>query len=222
MKISARNSLKGTISAITVGPVSTEVTIKIAPKLELVSVITTNSSKKLKLKVGKRPTRSSSPTTSSSASTKDRSFERRRFAPSASAFYGSVWGGSPSWRPAIMTSVDLTIASASSPRRSFNARTASAVMTAVIERSPIRSRTWARSPSIRTSSMNPSRRLRALKPPRDSSGSAARARWPVARLLVRHEAVDLRIRDAMMTTLGTCRPHVARVDPSFERGVRDT
>ena len=48
-------------------------------------------------------------------------------------------------------------------------------MTAVIERSPIRSRTWARSPSIRTSSMNPSRRLRALRPPRDSSGSAARA-----------------------------------------------
>jgi hypothetical protein len=32
---------------------------------------------------------------------------------------------------AIITSVDLTIASASSPRRSFSARTASAVMTAV-------------------------------------------------------------------------------------------
>jgi molybdopterin-binding protein len=54
MKISARNSLKGTISAITVGPVSTEVTIKIAPNLELVSVITTNSSRKLKLKVGQK------------------------------------------------------------------------------------------------------------------------------------------------------------------------
>jgi molybdopterin-binding protein len=52
MKISARNCLKGTITAITAGPVSTEVTIKIAPKLELVSVITTNSSRKLKLKVG--------------------------------------------------------------------------------------------------------------------------------------------------------------------------
>ena len=45
---------------------------------------------------------------------------------------------------------------------------------------------------------------------------------PVARLLVRHEAVDLRIRDAMVTALGTCRPHVARVDPPLERGVRDT
>ncbi len=52
MKISARNSFKGKISAISSGPVSTEVTIKIAPKLELVSVITTNSARRLKLKVG--------------------------------------------------------------------------------------------------------------------------------------------------------------------------
>ena len=40
MKISARNSFEGTISALSLGPVSTEVTIKIAPKLEMVSVIT--------------------------------------------------------------------------------------------------------------------------------------------------------------------------------------
>ena len=52
MKISARNSFKGTVSNIANGPVSTEVTIKIAPKLEIVSVITTNSAKRLKLKVG--------------------------------------------------------------------------------------------------------------------------------------------------------------------------
>jgi molybdopterin-binding protein len=52
MKISARNSFGGTITAISIGPISTEVTIKIAPKLEIVSVITTNSAKKLKLKVG--------------------------------------------------------------------------------------------------------------------------------------------------------------------------
>lgn len=52
MKFSARNSFKGTITSINEGPVSTEVTIRIAPKLEMVSVITTNSSKKLKLKVG--------------------------------------------------------------------------------------------------------------------------------------------------------------------------
>ncbi len=54
MKISAHNSFKGTISAITMGPVSAEVTITIAPKLTLVSVITANSAKKLKLKVGQQ------------------------------------------------------------------------------------------------------------------------------------------------------------------------
>ena len=54
MKISARNCFAGTISAISLGPVSTEVTIKIAPKLEMVSVITTNSAKKLDLKVGQK------------------------------------------------------------------------------------------------------------------------------------------------------------------------
>jgi molybdopterin-binding protein len=52
MRISARNSFKGKVTALTIGPVSTEVTIKIAPKLELVSVITSNSAKKLNLKVG--------------------------------------------------------------------------------------------------------------------------------------------------------------------------
>jgi molybdopterin-binding protein len=54
MKISARNSFKGTVSAIRNGPVSTEVTIRIAPKLEIVSVITTTSAKKLELKVGSK------------------------------------------------------------------------------------------------------------------------------------------------------------------------
>jgi molybdopterin-binding protein len=53
MKISARNAFKGTISAISNGPVSTEV-ITIAPKIEIVSVITTNSAKRLKLKVGSK------------------------------------------------------------------------------------------------------------------------------------------------------------------------
>jgi len=47
MKISARNSFAGTITAIKKGPVSTEVSITVAPKLELVSVITTRSAKKL-------------------------------------------------------------------------------------------------------------------------------------------------------------------------------
>jgi molybdopterin-binding protein len=52
MKISARNSFSGKITAISNGPVSTEVTIKIGPKLEIVSVITTSSAKKLKLQIG--------------------------------------------------------------------------------------------------------------------------------------------------------------------------
>lgn len=52
MKFSARNSFKGTITAINGGPVSTEVTIRIAKTIQVVSVITTGSAKRLKLKVG--------------------------------------------------------------------------------------------------------------------------------------------------------------------------
>jgi molybdopterin-binding protein len=52
MKVSARNSFEGIISKIVRGPVSTEVTIRIAPGMEIVSVITTNSAKRLKLKKG--------------------------------------------------------------------------------------------------------------------------------------------------------------------------
>jgi molybdopterin-binding protein len=52
MQVSARNSLVGIISKIVRGPVSTEVTIRIAPAMEIVSVITTSSAKRLKLKKG--------------------------------------------------------------------------------------------------------------------------------------------------------------------------
>jgi len=54
MKISARNVYAGTIKKIVRGPVSTEVTIRISGDVEIVSVITTNSAKRLKLKKGKR------------------------------------------------------------------------------------------------------------------------------------------------------------------------
>jgi len=54
MKISARNSFPGKITAISTGPVSTEVTIRIAPKLEIVSVITSQSARRLSLKVGQK------------------------------------------------------------------------------------------------------------------------------------------------------------------------
>jgi len=54
MKISARNVLTGTIGKIVRGPVSTEVTMRVAPGVEIVSVITTHSAKRLKLKSGQR------------------------------------------------------------------------------------------------------------------------------------------------------------------------
>lgn len=52
IKISARNHFSGTITHLVEGPVSTEVTIEIAPKIQIVSVITTHSARHLGLKVG--------------------------------------------------------------------------------------------------------------------------------------------------------------------------
>jgi molybdopterin-binding protein len=54
MKLSTRNSLVGTITKLIRGPVSTEVTIRVARDVEIVSVITTQSAKRLKLKKGQR------------------------------------------------------------------------------------------------------------------------------------------------------------------------
>ncbi|HTP94746.1 MAG TPA: TOBE domain-containing protein [Burkholderiales bacterium] len=54
MKISARNALAGTVSNIVKGPVSTEVTLAIARGLNIVSVISTQSARNLKLKKGMR------------------------------------------------------------------------------------------------------------------------------------------------------------------------
>ncbi|MES2183795.1 MAG: molybdopterin-binding protein [Pseudomonadota bacterium] len=52
MKISARNVLPGTIVAIVRGPVTTEVTLEIAPGVQIVSTITSNSAESLKLAEG--------------------------------------------------------------------------------------------------------------------------------------------------------------------------
>jgi molybdopterin-binding protein len=52
MNISARNIFTGMIRRIVRGPVSTEVTIRIAPGVDIVSVITTHSAKRLKLRNG--------------------------------------------------------------------------------------------------------------------------------------------------------------------------
>jgi molybdopterin-binding protein len=54
MKLSTRNQFVGVITRLVRGPVSTEVTLRIAGGVEIVSVITTNSAKRLKLKKGQR------------------------------------------------------------------------------------------------------------------------------------------------------------------------
>lgn len=52
MKLSARNNLKGKISKVVHGPVGAEVTVQIAPGVQIVSVITETSAKDLGLKDG--------------------------------------------------------------------------------------------------------------------------------------------------------------------------
>lgn len=53
LQISARNILKATVKRIVKGSVSAEVTLAIAPGVELVSVVTRTSADKLELKKGK-------------------------------------------------------------------------------------------------------------------------------------------------------------------------
>ncbi|NER06666.1 MAG: transporter, partial [Okeania sp. SIO3C4] len=43
MKVSARNALKGTVKKVVTGAVNTEITVEIAPGIEVVSVITKSS-----------------------------------------------------------------------------------------------------------------------------------------------------------------------------------
>ena len=52
MRISARNILSGTVKAIKKGPISSVVTLEIAPGVEIVSSITSESAASLKLKKG--------------------------------------------------------------------------------------------------------------------------------------------------------------------------
>ena len=54
MKISARNTIKGAIKTVILGPVSAEVVLRVAPGIEIVAVISTPSAKALKLKKGKK------------------------------------------------------------------------------------------------------------------------------------------------------------------------
>ena len=53
MKLSARNVLRGTIRKIEIGAVNAEITLEIAPGIEVVSMITANSVERLDLFVDK-------------------------------------------------------------------------------------------------------------------------------------------------------------------------
>jgi molybdopterin-binding protein len=52
MEISARNSLKGTVKKVVPGSVNTEITLEVAPGVEVVSIITKSSAEKLNLAEG--------------------------------------------------------------------------------------------------------------------------------------------------------------------------
>ncbi|MDK2957087.1 MAG: hypothetical protein PWQ57_2583 [Desulfovibrionales bacterium] len=52
MKVSARNLIPGTVKKVTVGMVSAEVVIEVAPGVEIVSVITKNSVEAMGIKEG--------------------------------------------------------------------------------------------------------------------------------------------------------------------------
>lgn len=53
MKLSARNTLKGTIKSIDIGAVNVDIVVEIAPGIEMSSIITKNSTEALGLEVGK-------------------------------------------------------------------------------------------------------------------------------------------------------------------------
>ena len=61
MKISARNKLEGTISAVKAGPVNTEVLLDLAGGEKLVAVVTSESARKLGLAKGNSARAISSP-----------------------------------------------------------------------------------------------------------------------------------------------------------------
>jgi molybdopterin-binding protein len=54
MKISARNTIEGTVKKVILGPVGAEVVLSVAPGIEIVAVISAPSAKALKLKKGKK------------------------------------------------------------------------------------------------------------------------------------------------------------------------
>ena len=53
MELSARNQLQGTIKKIITGAVNNEITVEIAPGIEVISIITKSSAERLGLTEGK-------------------------------------------------------------------------------------------------------------------------------------------------------------------------
>jgi molybdopterin-binding protein len=53
MKISARNTLKGKVLKVTHGAVNSEITLELAPGIEITSIITRESATRLGLEEGK-------------------------------------------------------------------------------------------------------------------------------------------------------------------------
>ena len=53
MKISARNAFPGRITEVKLGPISAEVTVNVAPGINIVSVISASSAQSLGLAIGK-------------------------------------------------------------------------------------------------------------------------------------------------------------------------
>ncbi|MBW4646083.1 MAG: molybdopterin-binding protein [Goleter apudmare HA4340-LM2] len=54
MEVSARNALKTTVKQVVTGSVNTEVTLELAPGVEIVAIITKSSADKLGLAEGKQ------------------------------------------------------------------------------------------------------------------------------------------------------------------------
>lgn len=53
MKVSARNAIKGTVQKVVPGAVNTEITLEIAPGVEMTAIITKISAEELKISEGK-------------------------------------------------------------------------------------------------------------------------------------------------------------------------
>lgn len=53
MKVSSRNALKGTVKKVVPGAINTEVTLEVAPGVEVVAIITKSSVDRLNLSEGK-------------------------------------------------------------------------------------------------------------------------------------------------------------------------